>query len=118
MTTQNQRNRRRGSQFEMDVLRYARETGLEAERLRLAGRNDEGDVAVWDVGCVYLFEVKAAAKFDLSGWMAEAKREALNYAKARNVDPTTVMPAVVIKRRNHGVDKAFVVTELAEFLSS
>lgn len=119
MTSQNHRNRRRGAQFEMDVLRYVREkAGLPAERLRLAGKDDEGDVAVQDVGMVYVFEVKNAQKFDLSGWVGEAKREAANYARARGLDPATVMPVVVVKRRGKGTGEAFVVTTLDEFLTA
>lgn len=112
------KSRRTGSEFELRVLRWVREVaGLPAERLRLAGRNDEGDIAVQDVGLVYLIEAKAEQKIDLSGYIREAEVEAVNYAKARGLDPETVMPIVVVKRRNQPVEKSYVVTTLAQFLA-
>ena len=110
--------RRRGSQWELDVLRYVRSLGLKAERLHLAGRDDEGDIAVEDVGIVYVLECKNEKSINLGGYVTEAKVEALNYAKARGLDPKNVMPLAVVKRRNHGVERAYVITELAEFLTT
>lgn len=110
-------NKRRGSAWELDVLRYVRSLGLKAERLHLAGRDDEGDVAVEDVGIVYVLECKNAAKIDLAGWCGEATREAANYAKARGLKAEDVLGVVVIKRRNHGVERAYVVSELGQFLT-
>lgn len=110
-------NKRRGSQWELDVLRYVRSLGLKAERLHLAGKDDEGDVAVEDTGIVYVFECKNTARLDLAGWVEEARVEASNYAKARGLNRDDVLPVVVIKRRNHGVERAYCVTELSEFLT-
>lgn len=118
MTTQNQRNRRKGAAFELDVLKWVREVaGLPAERLRLTGRLDEGDVAVQDVGLTYLMEVKNCAKFEPGPWMDEAKREAANYARARGIDLASVMPLVVAKRRGHGVARSFVISEPGDFFT-
>lgn len=110
--------KRRGAQFETDVLRWIRsQAGLPAERLRLAGKDDEGDIAVQDVGLTYLLELKATQKLDLAGAVAEVMTERVNYAKARGLDPATVMPLVVFKRRNHGIAKAYVVTTVEEFFA-
>lgn len=107
--------RRKGSLFELDLLRWIRAAGLKAERLRLAGIHDEGDVAVEDVGLTYVVEAKAEQKINLSGYIAEATVEAQNYAKARGLDPGRVMPIVVVKRRNKPISEAYVVCTLQEF---
>lgn len=117
MTTQSARNRRKGAAFELDVLKWVREVArLRAERLRLAGKLDEGDIAVDDVGLTYVFECKNEQKINLSGYMSEAIYEAHNYANARGLDPRDVMPVVVVKRRGRPVWESYVVTTLAEFL--
>lgn len=118
MTSQQAKNRRRGASFELDVLKWVREQAkLPAERLRLAGKNDEGDLAVTDVDVVYVVEAKAARKFDLSGWVAESQAEAVNYAKARGLGRDAVWPLVVIKRPNRPIGQSFVLTTLEDFLA-
>jgi hypothetical protein len=115
MTT---RSRRIGSDWEVRLTRWFREVAkLPAERLHLAGKNDEGDVAVTDVdgGLIYLCEAKAEAKINLSGYMNEVHVEVVNYAKARGLDPESVMPIAVVKRRGYPIEQAYVVTTLADF---
>lgn len=112
MTT---KSRRIGSEWELRILRWVREQGLKAERLRLAGKDDEGDIAVEDVGLTYVVEAKAEQKMDLSGYVREAEVEAVNYAKARGIDPERVMPIVIVKRRSQPVEKAYVVTTVDQF---
>lgn len=116
MTTRQQAAKRRGSQFETDVVKYVRSLGFPAERLRLAGRADEGDVAVQDVGTVYLLELKATRALDLSGWVRESEVEAANYAKARGLDPDTVWPLAVWKRTGKPIGQALVITTLDALL--
>ena len=115
MTT---RSRRVGAEWEIRLTKWFRAVAkLPAEHLRLAGRNDEGDVAVTDVdnGLIYLVEAKAEKAINLSGYMNEAQVEAVNYAKARGLDPANVMPMAVVKRRGYPIEKAYVVTELQDF---
>ena len=110
--------RRKGSSWETALVRWVREVAkLPAERLRLAGFADEGDIAVTDVdgGLVYLIEAKAEAKINLSGYMNEVHVERINYAKARGLDPETVMPIAVVKRRGYPIERAYVVCELQDF---
>ena len=115
MTT---RSRRIGSDWELRLTKWFREVAkLPAERLHLAGKNDEGDIAVidFDGDIVYLVEAKAEAKINLSGYMTEVHVEVVNYAKARGLDPEHVMPIAVVKRRGYPIEKAYVVCELADF---
>jgi Holliday junction resolvase len=108
-------NRRRGAQFETDVLKWLRSKGILAERLRLAGKDDEGDlVAMMPTGAAIL-ELKATARMDLPQFWREAVTEADNYAKARGL--SFVPPAyVVVKRRNAGIEHAWVVTSLEKWI--
>lgn len=115
MTT---RSRRIGSDWEIRLTKWFRAVAkLPAEHLRLAGRNDEGDVAVTDLdgGIVYLIEAKAEVKIDLSGYMNEVHVEVVNYAKARGLNLDDVMPVAIVKRRGYPIERAYVVCELADF---
>lgn len=117
MTTQQAKNKRRGAQFEIDALAWVRAQGLAAERLRLSGKNDEGDLVIHDEGLTYICELKNEQRINLAGYITEAVAEATNYAKARGLDPDAVMPIVIVKRRGRPVGDSYVVTRLSDFLS-
>ena len=51
-------NKAKGAAFEIDIIKWFRKLGFNAERLRLAGKDDEGDVVVVVTGETYLFECK------------------------------------------------------------
>jgi len=109
------KNKAKGSLFETGVLKWLRSKGLNAERLRLAGKDDEGDIVCMVAGQPYVFELKATVKMDLPQFWREATVEAANYAKARGLD--VVPPAyVIIKRRMAGLDQSWVVQDLNQWL--
>lgn len=109
------KNKAKGSLFETGVLKWLRSKGLSAERLRLAGKDDEGDIVCMVAGQPYVFELKATVKMDLPQFWREATVEAANYAKARGLD--VVPPAyVIIKRRMAGLDQSWVVQDLNQWL--
>lgn len=116
ISKRNKAAKRRGAQWETDLLTYFRQRGLLAERLPKTGVKDEGDLWVhggnMDRYCVV--EAKNAARITLSEWVEEAKLEAAHFAAARGL--TFANPIVVIKRRNHGVERAYVVQELDDWL--
>lgn len=107
-------NRVKGSQFELDVIKWFRKLGFMAERLRLAGKDDEGDVVVLVAGETYLFECKNTAKLELDNFWKQIETEAANYAKARN----TAVPFhyVLWKRKRKGIDKVWVIQSLDQWL--
>lgn len=105
---------RKGPLWETKLLNYLREHGFDAERLRLTGKEDEGDLVVKD-GSVIIIEAKDEKKFDLSGYLREAEDEAGNYAKHRGLDPADMVPIAIVKRRNHSVSKAYVVMTVDTF---
>lgn len=109
--------KRKGASFETGVLKWLRDRGITAERLRLAGKADEGDIVCFVSGSPYVLELKATAKLDLPGFWREATAEAENYAKARGITP--VPPAyVIVKRRQASIDQAWVVQTLEQWIGN
>ena len=108
-------NKAKGSKFETDVMKWLRSLGHFAERLAKAGASDEGDIVCIIAGQTYILECKNRKKIDLPKFWDEAQKEAKNYAKARGMVATP--PAfVIVKRRQHGVEKAWVIQDLDQWL--
>ena len=108
-------NKVKGSKFETDVMKYLRKLGHFAERLAKAGANDEGDIVTIIAGQTYILECKNRKSMNLPAFWDEAQVEAKNYAKARGMVATP--PAfVIVKRRQHGVEKAWVIQDLDQWL--
>ncbi len=108
-------NKTKGAAFEIAVMKWFRGLGLLAERLRLAGKDDEGDLVVVVAGQTYILELKNVVRLDLPKFWREAEVEALNYAKARGIGEVP-LHYVVVKRRNASIDKAWVVQDLTQWL--
>ena len=108
-------NKAKGAAFEIDVMKWFRGLGVLAERLRLAGKDDEGDLVCVVAGQTYILELKNTARLDLPEFWRQAEVEALNYAKARGIGEVP-LHYVVVKRRNAGIDKAWVVQDLTQWL--
>ena len=108
-------NKVKGAAFEIDVMKWFRSLGLLAERLRLAGKDDEGDIVVIIAGKTYVLELKNTVKLSLPEFWRQAQVEALNYAKARGIGE--VPPAyVIVKRRNAGIEKSWVIQDLEQWI--
>ena len=108
-------NKAKGAAFEIDVMKWFRSLGLLAERLRLAGKDDEGDIVVIITGKTYVLELKNTVKLSLPEFWRQAQVEALNYAKARGIGE--VPPAyVIVKRRNAGIEKSWVIQDLEQWI--
>lgn len=107
-------NKRRGASWELDLLKFLRARGYDAERLRLAGLRDEGDLVLKVGGLPYVIEAKNEKSINLSSYVQEAELEAHNYAKARLIKTPNFVS--IVKRRSHGVDKAYVVMPLDQWL--
>jgi Holliday junction resolvase len=114
MPSQQVANKRRGAGFEIDLTDWFIESGLNAQRLPRAGRNDVGDVFVPGVNGIYIVEAKAPrrdGRIDLSGWLREAEVEALNYKIQKNL-AVLPSPLVIIKASNKPISDAYVVQRL------
>jgi len=116
--SQQRSNKRRGANFEIELVDWLMTQGLNAQRLPRAGRNDVGDAFVPGVNGSYVIEAKAPrrdGRIDLSGWLREAQIEAENYKEQKKlaVAPT---PLVIIKASNKGIGDAYVVQRLSDVL--
>lgn len=111
----------KGSRFENEAMKWLREQGYDVERLRLTGKEDEGDLLIRrDVPGLkvtrIVLEAKNVKRMSLAGWVQEAEVEALNYADHRGLDYDDVHWAVVHKKHGKGVAKSYVTLPLDEFL--
>jgi Holliday junction resolvase len=112
---QSRANKRKGSGWEVELVEYFRDQGLVAERLRLSGTNDEGDLWFFKNKKFIIVEAKNTKGFLPGQWMKEAVLEAQNWLKKRKSSGPAI-PIVIAKRRQHNVGKAFVIIELDTFM--
>ena len=116
MASNPSKNKRIGARWELDLLDYFRDLGLVAERMRLTGKNDEGDLMVYlNAKKVLIVEAKNEQSFKPGPWINEANIESANWAIARKAT-VDVVPVVVAKRRQNGTGKAYVIMELDTFM--
>ena len=108
-------NKVKGSKFETDVMKYLRKLGHFAERLAKAGASDEGDIVTIIAGQTYILECKNRKSINLPQFWDEARTEAANYAKARGLS-LSPLAFVILKRRQHGIEKAWVIQDLDQWL--
>ena len=109
------KNGRKGSQFETDVMKWLRSKGISTEKLSKAGAKDEGDMVVIISGETYILELKNRQTLTLPEFWREAQVEALNYAQARGLGEVP-LSYVVVKRRNSSIDQAWVIQDLTQWL--
>ncbi|MFG2209962.1 hypothetical protein [Streptomyces sp. NPDC048638] len=119
MTTiaeRNKANRRKGAAWETELLAGLRSVGEDAERLRLTGAEDEGDLVIREDGGLFIVIETKNARFEPGPFLDEAERERLNFAKHRGISPDQVESIVIVKRRGKGWRKAFVLTTVEAYL--
>lgn len=114
-------SKRKGSQWETDIVKGVRGLGHRAERIPNTGRLDESDVHIEIMDKhgnrrELIVEAKAEKTIRLSAYVQEAMVERDNYCKARGLDPADFEAVVFVKRRNHSWDKGYAVTTIKEYL--
>lgn len=107
---------RAGKAYEGELMRYARDQGIDIERLRLTGEEDEGDLLIRGGRARYVVEAKRTKTLDLAGWLREAENERDNYDKHRGYSLVPTSFVVVHKARGKGTGRSYVTTTLDEFL--
>lgn len=110
-------SKRKGSAFEVAVRDWFLDKSVTVRRNPTNGAFDIGDLAVEIDGIHYVVEAKATKAIDLPGFLAEAEVEAANYADLNRLTADKVRPLVIVKRRQHGVDRAYAVQELRWWLA-
>lgn len=108
-------NKIKGATFEIDVVKWLRSKGVTADRLTKAGSKDQGDIMAIVAGQTYILELKNRQALNLPTFWKEAQVEAVNYAKARELE-VTPLAYVIVKRRNAGIEQAWVIQDLTQWL--
>lgn len=97
--------KRKGSQYERDLVAAFRAAGFDAERCYGAGRPDDvGDIEI--AGLPVVIEAKNHARLDLAGWTAEAAHEAANAGADLGV--------VIAKARGRNAAGSYLIVRLDE----
>ena len=104
----------KGTAWETMLVQTFRDEFGNCERLALNGTNDEGDLWFSHDDHTFVIEAKAERAIDLARYVTEAELEASNWAKSRKAK--TPFWAAIVKRRNHRVNKAYVVMTVDEFI--
>jgi len=108
-------NKVKGATFEIDVVKWLRKMGVTADRLTKAGSKDQGDIMAIIAGQTYILELKNRQALNLPTFWKEAQVEAVNYAKARELE-VAPLAYVIVKRRNAGIEQAWVIQDLTQWL--
>lgn len=112
----NKRNRQAGKRWEAEIRDGGRSTfGLDIERTRDTGTNDEGDLVIREGGHYFVIEAKNA-KLEPTPFLSEASLEASNFAKHRGLPAEVVHPAVFVKRRQKGLAGGLVLLTVEEYV--
>ncbi|MEU7030028.1 hypothetical protein AB0A60_25525 [Streptomyces sp. NPDC046275] len=111
----NRANKRKGADWEIELMTGLRSVGEDVERLRLTGAEDEGDLAIREDGGLFTIVEAKNAKFEPGPFLDEARRERLNFAKHRGIDPDLVDSVVVVKRRGKNWRQAYVLTTVEAY---
>ena len=109
------RNKRNGTGWEIELLKGLREAGLDAERLRLNGKDDEGDIVVREAEGTYLIIEAKSGAFQPGPFITEAERERQAFAKNRSLSLDEVDGIAIVKRRGQSWRKAFVLTTVEDY---
>lgn len=109
----------KGSKYERDLASYLISNGVDYERLRQVGIEDEGDGVVRNYGehssRFLVVEAKAENRIDLPGYLRELEREEKFFSQHRGIERSRVNGIVVIKRRMASVGDSFVVTTVDKY---
>lgn len=105
-----------GKKYETDLMKFLRGEGKETERLRLTGKEDEGDLVMNTVWGRYIIEAKRCKSLDLSGWVRQAEVERNNYVQHRSGLLLNASFVVIHHARGKNIRKSYVTTTLEEWL--
>lgn len=113
------KNKRDGARFETELVAHLREAGHDAERMRLTGKEDEGDIAVRIDGNMRLvIEAKAGKNLRPRYWYEEeAVPECRNYSARRGLEQGSAVPMLAMKSHGKNISKALVTMTLEDLLA-
>lgn len=118
VTKRNARNRRAGARWESDLRNGLRhEAGLDVERLKLTGKEDEGDLVVRDYqnpGDFVVIEAKAGV-MHATEFVREAVVEGKHFGAHRGISPSRIKSVAIVKRRGVNWKDAYVLTTVRDY---
>jgi hypothetical protein len=118
IAARNARNRRAGQRWQAELREGFRGLGYDIEELKLAGREDEGDLVIRERGTgpltYIVIEAKAGA-MKPAEFIREATVEGRHFAAHRDLPPEAVAAVAVVKRRGANWKDAYVLTTVREF---
>lgn len=117
----NARNRRAGAQFEIDGLTKLRSRGLDTERPRLSGKEDEGDIRIRVGESFFVHEYKNVQEATwrygyIQDVIRQAREESKNYAAKRGIPPERTHYAAVLKTHRKKWEESVVCLPMSEYL--
>ncbi|WP_327068706.1 hypothetical protein [Kitasatospora sp. NBC_01302] len=119
VAARNRRNKRRGASWESELRDELRRAEFDIERLRLTGKDDEGDHVIRQPAPVrhrpFLVIEAKNARFEPGEFIKEALRERDNFARHRGLAPADVDVIVVVRRRGASWRKGYVLTTVEEY---
>jgi hypothetical protein len=120
VAARNKRNKRAGAKWQADLRNGFRELGFDIEELKLAGKEDEGDLVIRfyagpAMAPTYaVIEAKAGAMHPAE-FVREAQVERLHFAKHRGLSLDQVKGVAVIKARGRNWKDAYVLTTVRDY---
>lgn len=109
-------NKQRGARYEIDLVKGLRAEGFDAERLRLNGKDDEGDIVIREDGFYTIIEAKSGA-IHAAEFVRQAETEAGCFLKNRGLTSEDGEGIVVIKARGKSWADSYVLTTLRQYLA-
>ncbi|MEU7148502.1 hypothetical protein AB0B15_10755 [Streptomyces sp. NPDC045456] len=88
---------------------------MDVERLRLTGKDDEGDLVIRLGDGRFLVVEAKNARFEPGTFIGEAEKERGNFARHRGLDPAAVDSVVIVRRRGASWRKAYVLTTVERY---
>jgi hypothetical protein len=106
----------KGNAWERDVRNYLRDRGADVEALRQIGTTDEGDaVHRTKNGIRFIYEMKNRAAISIPEWLKEARVEAENYRKSRDLSDGDVFGVAVVKARGKAASEGWAIMRLEDW---
>lgn len=90
----------RGKRFEPKWVAWLRTLNRSAEKIPNSGTKDESDTSSPFIGGYYVMELKSPgglSNVNLLDYFQQAESQALHWAVRRHIDPTTVVPLVILE---------------------
>lgn len=115
VAARNKRNKRNGTAWESALRDGLRGLGFDYEKLRLVGKNDEGDGVIRLPGGERIVVEAKSGEMHASDFVRQASLEARNYETNRGLERGSVKGIAIVKKRGASWMDGYVLTSVREF---